>query len=146
MGIAATASPDLKKAFRGVEPLKLLLLLRNASPRCRFRLVHAHSLRTRGARIRLLHALYKTAQAFGFSVSHKHKIAPRGRYTERRKTYIALNKFTGSRSTNLCACTSDGLGFQRDKPAQWFSPFDNYQNGASCRFTKFIVSNKCTQI
>ena len=81
-----------------------------------------------------------------YSVSHKHKIASRGRYTERRKTYIALNKFTGSRSTNLCACTSDGLGFQRDKPAQWFSPFDNYQNGASCRFTKFFVNNKCTQV
>ena len=60
----------------------------------------------------MFHALYKTAQAFSFPVSKKHKIAQRGRYTERRETYIALNKFTGSRSTNLCACRSDGLGFQ----------------------------------
>ena len=41
--------------------------------------------------------------------------------------YSALNKFTGFNVTSLCACRSDGLGFQRDKPAQWFSPFDNYK-------------------
>ena len=41
--------------------------------------------------------------------------------------YSALNKITGFNVTNLCACRSDGLGFQRDKPAQWFSPFDNHK-------------------
>ena len=59
--------------------------------------------------------------------------------------YSALNKFTGSRSTSLCAGKSDGLGFQRDKPAQWFSPFDKYKKTAHRAVSHISVNNKCKQ-
>ena len=59
--------------------------------------------------------------------------------------YSALNKFTGFNVTSLCACRSDGLGFQRDKPAQWFSPFDNYKKTAHRAVSDICVNNKCTQ-
>ena len=57
--------------------------------------------------------------------------------------YSALNKFTGFNVTNLCACRSDGLGFQRDKPAQWFSPFDNYKKQ---RIVLFRISVSTTSV
>ena len=59
--------------------------------------------------------------------------------------YIALNKITGFNVTNLCACRSDGLGFQRDKPAQWFRPFDKYKKTAHRAVSDICVNNKCTQ-
>ena len=52
--------------------------------------------------------------------------------------YSALNKFAGFNVTSLCACRSDGLGFQRDKPAQWFSPFDNYKKQRIVLFRTFV--------
>ena len=62
-----------------------------------------------------------------FCCSTRITSANRGRYSDGLLQYSALNKFTGFNVTSLCACRSDGLGFQRDKPAQWFSPFDNYK-------------------
>ena len=48
--------------------------------------------------------------------------------------YSALNKFAGFNVTNLCACRSGGLGFQRGRPPQWSGPFGKYKNSASCCF------------
>ena len=76
------------------------------------------------------------------SVSLKHNERESRAHRSGLLQYSALNKITGFNVTSLCAGESDGLGFQRDKPAQWFSPFDNYKKQRIVLFRIFPSTYK----